>query len=49
MKCINCKYFKQSGDWATDGWCVKDRDEEDCNGPYKSNYQIEADSYQGNY
>lgn len=45
MKCLKCKYFRQCGDWATDGDCIKGRDEEDCNGPYKSAMQKEAESW----
>lgn len=45
MKCLKCKYFNQCGDYATDGYCSKDRDEEDCNGPYLSQGQKEADSW----
>ena len=46
---LKCKYFKQCGDCITDGHCIKNRDEEDCKGPYKSVAQKEADSYQGSY
>lgn len=45
IKCIKCKYFKQYGDWATDGHCLKAQEEEDCKGPYKSAIKKEADSW----
>lgn len=49
MKCIKCKYFKQVGEWLTDGYCEKGKDEEDCKQPYKSETQKEADSWGGGW
>lgn len=45
MKCLKCKYFKHDKERYGEGWCTKDRDEEDCKNPYKSAKQKEADSW----